>query len=187
LGEAKTRKKIVEAAVALHSQVGPALTTISAIAARAGVGRPTVYRHFPDELSLFTACSSHGATIHPLPDPEKWLGVADPAVRTRTALRELYSYYRQHERRLSNILRDAESIPAIRQVNEIVVSPRLRRMKEVLEAAWTGNESTTLSAAIAMVLHFHTWRLMTRDQRLDDTEAIALAVAIVSCAGADGT
>ncbi|MDQ6921012.1 MAG: TetR/AcrR family transcriptional regulator [Candidatus Dormibacteraeota bacterium] len=183
--ETRTRKRIVEAAVALHSEVGPALTTVRAIAARAGVGRPTVYRHFPDDLSLFTACSSYGATIHPLPDPEQWLLVVDPALRTRTALQELYSYYRQHERRLTNILRDAESIPAIRQVNEIVISPRLRRMQEVLEVGWVVVDPTTLSAALGTVLHFYTWRLMTRDQRLDDAGAIALAVAIVSCGARD--
>ena len=180
--ELKTRTRIVEAAVALHSEVGPALTTISAIASRAGVGRPTVYRHFPDDLSLYTACSAHGATIHPMPDPEDWLQVDDPAARTQTGLQNLYSYYRRHERRLSNILRDAESIPAIQQANERVVSPRLRRMKDVLQAAWATDDSTTLSAALATVLHFYTWRLLTRDQRMDDDRAVALGVAIVSCA-----
>src|SRR5260370_38180058 len=90
--ELKTRTRIVEAAVALHPEVGPALPTISAIAARAGVGRPTVYRHFPDDLSLYTACSVHGATIHPMPDPEEWLRTDDPAERTRIGLRKLYRY-----------------------------------------------------------------------------------------------
>ncbi len=180
--ELKTRTRIVEAAVALHSEVGPALTTISAIAERAGVGRPTVYRHFPDDLSLYTACSAHGATIHPMPDPEEWLRTDDPAERTRIGLRKLYRYYRQHERRLTNILRDAESIPAIRQVNETVLSHRMRRMKDVLQAAWATDDSTPLSAALATVLHFYTWRLLTRDQRLDDERAVALGVAIVSCA-----
>lgn len=180
--ELRTRTRIVEAAVALHSEVGPALTTVSAIAARAGVGRPTVYRHFPDDLSLYTACSTHGVKIHPMPDPEKWLRLADPAMRTQIALRELFSYYQRHERRLSNILRDAESIPAIRQANETVISVRLRRMREVLIAGWAMENSTTLAAAVATVLHFYTWRLMTRDQLMDDDRAVALGVAIVTCA-----
>ena len=57
--EQETRRRITEAAVSLHGSVGPARTTISAIAERAGVQRATVYRHFPDEESLFAACSGH--------------------------------------------------------------------------------------------------------------------------------
>ena len=44
----QTRQRIVEAAVALHTAVGPARTTVQAIAHQAGVTRPTVYAHFPD-------------------------------------------------------------------------------------------------------------------------------------------
>jgi AcrR family transcriptional regulator len=54
----ETRLRIARAAVELHGTVGPSKTTISALAEKAGVGRPTVYSHFPDELSLFKACSS---------------------------------------------------------------------------------------------------------------------------------
>ena len=53
----ETRRRIVEAAVDLHSSVGPALTSISMVAERAGVQRHTLYAHFPDEKSLFLACS----------------------------------------------------------------------------------------------------------------------------------
>jgi AcrR family transcriptional regulator len=45
----RTRERIVEAAVGLHGSVGPAATTMSAVAERAGVTRATLYRHFPDE------------------------------------------------------------------------------------------------------------------------------------------
>jgi AcrR family transcriptional regulator len=54
----ETRLRIARAAVELHGTVGPSKTTISALAEEAGVSRPTVYSHFPDELSLFKACSS---------------------------------------------------------------------------------------------------------------------------------
>ena len=54
----------------LHQALGPAKTTISAIAERAGVQRLTVYRHFPDERALLSACSSHYVVANPPPDPE---------------------------------------------------------------------------------------------------------------------
>src|SRR5438552_15155801 len=64
----ETRQRIVEATIALHQTVGGAGATISAIAARAGVERPTVYRHFPDERALLTACTGHYLALNPPPD-----------------------------------------------------------------------------------------------------------------------
>ena len=43
----------------LHTSVGPARTRSCAIAERAGVQRHTVYAHFPDEASIFRACTGH--------------------------------------------------------------------------------------------------------------------------------
>src|SRR5918996_4055938 len=77
--EDQTRLRITEAAVELHGRVGPARTTISAVADRAGVQRATVYRHFPDEDALFAACSGHWAAMNPSPDPSAWQAIRDPA------------------------------------------------------------------------------------------------------------
>src|SRR3954462_10108184 len=80
--QAETRRRIVEAMVALHGEVGPARTTISAVAERAGVERLTVYRHFADETAMFQACSAHfAAEVAPYPDPADWADVLDPAER----------------------------------------------------------------------------------------------------------
>jgi len=70
--EAQTRLRITESTVALHGTVGPAHTSISAIAEHAGVRRSTVYRHFPDEAALFNACSAHWLAEHPTPDLAAW-------------------------------------------------------------------------------------------------------------------
>ena len=95
--EAETRLRITEATVDLHGSVGPARTTISAVADRAGVQRATVYRHFPDEDALFDACSSHWRAQHPLPDPAHWAKIDDPDERLRLALGELYDWYEDGE------------------------------------------------------------------------------------------
>ena len=84
----ETRRRIVEATVELHGSIGIAETTITRIAELAGVGRQTVYRHFPDELTLVTACSGRAWERHPLPDREAWTDVADPGERLRAGLRE---------------------------------------------------------------------------------------------------
>src|ERR1700756_5122423 len=83
--EEQTRRRITESTIALHEQLGPARTSISAIAERAGVRRSTVYRHSPDEAALFAACSSHWRAENPPPDPQAWAAIEDPAKRTQTA------------------------------------------------------------------------------------------------------
>ena len=77
--EQRTRLRITESAVELHGTLGPARTSISAVAQRAGVRRSTVYRHFPDEASLFFACTSYWMAAHPFPDVRRWVAIDDPA------------------------------------------------------------------------------------------------------------
>src|ERR671920_1554714 len=114
--QGETRQRIVEAMVALHREVGPARTTISAIAERAGVERLTVYRHFPDERSMFEACTSHYATEVPGPDPAAWATIEEPAERLRAALLGFYDYYRRAEDVLTHAARDVPRLPALAAV-----------------------------------------------------------------------
>src|ERR687885_2690162 len=85
----ETRRRIVAAAVELHTKLGPARATVQAIAEKAGVTRPTVYAHFPDARSLLEACSGHVRAITPPPDPSAWRSISDPSDRLQTAFRKL--------------------------------------------------------------------------------------------------
>src|SRR5512144_2278163 len=105
--ETETRRRIVEAVAALHGEIGPARTTIKAIAERAGVERLTVYRHFADEGEIFAACNAHFQAEPPPPHPAAWAGVADPGARLRAALLAFYRHYRGGGDMLANALRDA--------------------------------------------------------------------------------
>src|SRR5918996_6215329 len=113
--EAETRRRITESAVELHGSLGPAHTSISAVAERAGVRRSTVYRHFPDEAALFDACSSHWAAANPLPDLGRWVAIGDPDERLRAALGELYKFYGLTERMLDNLFRDEETVASVKR------------------------------------------------------------------------
>ena len=108
-GQEETKRRITEATVELHRTVGPARTTISAIAEKAGVQRLTVYRHFPDERDLLAACSAHWLGADPPPDITTWTD-------TPAALAELYAWYRRNEPMLANTARDAPSMPALAEI-----------------------------------------------------------------------
>ena len=119
---AETRARIVEAAIELHQTIGPARTSVSAIAEKAGVQRQTYYRHFPDQRSLFQACSGLYVARNPLPDPDAWRAIADPHVRLRQGLRELYAYYAENKDRLKLLGVDAGDGKCIQPSPETVRS-----------------------------------------------------------------
>src|SRR4051794_30905718 len=112
---AKTHRRITEAAIELHGTVGPARTTLSAVAKRAGVERRTLYRHFPTEADLFAACSTHYFAANPWPHLGTWRAIRDPRERLERALDELYAYSGRAEPMLTNVLRDAEVVDLARQ------------------------------------------------------------------------
>jgi AcrR family transcriptional regulator len=183
----ETRRRIAEAALELHGSVGPAKATISAIAVKAGVQRQTFYRHFPDELSLFWACSSLDLSENPPPNPELWAPIVDPEERLRAALAELYAYFRRRERILANVLRDAEGEAEVNaNVREVLkpVAAHWERMREVLRTGWEVPDEASekvLGATIGVALNFQTWRTMVREQRLSDEEAIEVMAGMVRC------
>lgn len=179
--QAETRRRIVEAAVALHTSVGPARTTDLAVAEKAGVTRRTFYRHFPDELSLWRACTGHGLQRWPPPDPDRWRAVADPGRRLHEALTELYAYYREVGTGLAVILRDAPLLP-----RELLGVPSrmdvLRAMPAVLLEGWRvrGRRREVLAAALVHATAITTWESLVHRQGLSDAEAVRLLEAMVS-------
>jgi AcrR family transcriptional regulator len=184
--EAETRLRITEAAVDLHGSVGPARTTISGVAARAGVQRATVYRHFRDEDALFDACSSHWMAQHPLPDPTAWANIENPDERLPVALGELYEWYEQGEYMLENVTRDLALVPALR--------PSMEAFQGWLDAAADallsgrrerGARRRRKRAAVGHALAFETWRSLVSHQGLSRSETIELMEALAAAAGRD--
>jgi AcrR family transcriptional regulator len=173
----ETRRRIVEAAVELHGTVGPVNTTISGVAARAGVQRSTVYRHFPDDEALFGACTSHWFARHPWPRADELRSVADAGLRLRRGLRDLYGYYDENEQMLSNAMRDIEIAPPF-------VGEHLRAQLEgthaVLVEAWPPEDRPCLRIAIRHAIDLRTW-LSLRSQGLRPTQAAELMSAMVRC------
>lgn len=178
--EAETRQRIAEALVELHGSVGPARTTVSEVAERAGVQRATVYRHFPDEASMFAACSAHWAENNPFPDPAAWAEIEDPRRRLTAALSELYAFYERNERMLDNTTRDEPRVEALRPSME-AFREYLRGAREVLERGFEGEvrDPGVLRAALGHALAFSTWRSLVREQGLDQERTVSLVGGMI--------
>jgi AcrR family transcriptional regulator len=174
--QAETRQRIVEAAVELHTRVGPARTTVSMIAERAGVQRHTFYAHFPDERSLFMACSGLVEERDPLPDAGPWESIKDRGERLRVGLRAIYSWYERNTELLTNVLRDAEVHALARETAELRFGPFLSRYKEILGANFDARQRAMLSLALS----FHTFRTLVRENGLKPEDAIGAMIDAIS-------
>ncbi len=181
--EQRTRARIVDAAEALHAQVGPARATISAIAERAAVTRATVYRHFPDDESLFMACSHQWLSRQRVPDPDAWDAHADAFAVLHTGLTDIYRYFRDGEPMLSSVLRDAAVLPA--RVNEARLAGE-RDWRQRLTRALPGRRRKTVQAAVAHAISFDTWRSLCLDLGLSNRSAVDLLVAMTAAASSSG-
>lgn len=177
---AETRGRIVDAAIYLHTTVGPAKTTIRAIAEQAGVERLTVYRHFPGEEELFRACVTHGWERFPPPDHRAWAKTDDPERRLRTALSELYAYYGAVGDALAVIVRDFPRVPTLAALNAPYLA-KWEEMRDVLARGWNrrGRRRQMLLAAIAHSLDLSTWESLVRRGSLPEEDAVELLVRLV--------
>ena len=178
----ETRRKIVEATVELHRTQGPANTTISEIAQRAGVNRLTVYNHFPDITDLLKACSRSWTERHPAPDPTPWARISHPQERLKTALTELYGFYARTEPMRGNVLRDAQTMPELAALLEGSVVPYLGALRDLLAEDWEVGDDRRrrhLLATLTLAIDFHTWRSLVRESALSKKEAVEVMVEAV--------
>ena len=178
----ETRRRITEAAVELHQTVGPARTTVSAIAEKAGVQRHTYYAHFPELKDLYQACMGHYVERNPLPEPSSWADIADAEERLRAALSEVYAYYSRNEAMVSNVLRDAALDPIVQEIM-VPFDQYWETVRDVIADAFeaSGERREALLGAIALALDFQTWRTLVRQQELSQDRAVELMVGMVRC------
>jgi AcrR family transcriptional regulator len=164
----------------LHQEVGPAQTTVSAIAARAGVERLTVYRHFNDEKAMLAACSQRHLELNPFPDPAAWAGEPDPARRTRRGLGEVCAFFGRTAPMFAKTYRDAGTNPAVREIMGRL-DARLREVADGLAASWpgAGREAARVRLILRHAVRFSTWQSF-EDERLDDAGKVELFLGWLS-------
>ena len=181
--EEETRLRITEAIMNLHEEVGPAQTTVSGIAERAGVQRATVYRYFPDVEAQVAACSAHWLSLNPPPDPTAWMEIADPDERLRAALKDLYRWYAGTETTVTKLYRDAPLVPPIQARMEQREAAMGYMAEQLLQGrGLRGARKERALAAIGHALAFGTWMSLVREQGLSNEQAAELMVAMVAAA-----
>lgn len=171
-----TRRRIVEAAIELHQAQGVGATSMQDIARKAGVGKVTVYRHFPTDEDVLTACSGAYFERHPLPDPAEWRVIRGPAERLSHGLRTLYAFHRETAPMMQSVLPELRAHPLGRAYGDWLDS-----VVSVLLEAWPGalRGDPQLGAALSLMVRFETWQHLAIACGLCDDEAVALVSRLV--------
>jgi len=174
--QARTRARIVEATVSLHQEKGVAATSVADIATRAGVGKVTVYRHFPDLTALVGACSGQYFECHPLPDLQAWRAIADPVERLHHGLAVTCAYHRKTAAMMASVLPDLRGSPLIAPYAD-----HWLQAAQVLAETWpaAARDNALLLSALALALDFGTWHLLAIEQQLDDGQIVRLLMRLV--------
>jgi AcrR family transcriptional regulator len=186
----QTRQRIAKAAAELHEKVGPAETTVAEIARRAGVSRLTVYKHFPDNATLYPACSAHYLSRNPLPDFAAALAPEDPVERVGSLLRTVYSeWYSKQHRMMRNLNRDRRLDPALDEFMRANGDVALGGLADAATAGFQlGPErATRLRSLIRVALDFWTWDRLEAEGVADADKAELMTDALTAVAGARAT
>lgn len=168
--EAETRRRIVDAAVALHADRGVLGAKPTDIAARADVSLTTYYKHFPSLGDLVRACTTRGREMIPPPDPATVTALPpDPAVRIPAMVRALFQYYEAREPWIYAGRTEERHIPEVQPVMEGLRRVRDAFVQSALGSLKIGREAMGVVTAL---VDFWAWRVLRRDVGLIQEEVI---------------
>jgi AcrR family transcriptional regulator len=183
----QTRDRIVAATVALHREVGPARTTITDIARRAGVQRLTVYNNFPEISDLLGACQGHFLAGNPPPNIAPGASKAGALDRLEEALASLYGWYRANEVMQRNVHRDRHLVPELDALMRKNADPLLDAASTAYSKLIGGSRAaaSSLRALIRLALEFRTWQVLAAQGLSDKEIARLLRRAVVGVGASD--
>ncbi len=164
--------------MALHGTIGPAQTTYSMVAERAGVQRHTLYAHFPDERSLLVACSGLSDERDPPPNAALWRDIADRRERLAAGLSAVYDWFERNSSLLACVIRDAEHHAPTQEAAGLHFAPAMAAWLEVLGAGLSPMQRAMLHLAVS----FFTWRSLTHEGSLSQGAAVDAMVQAIDCA-----
>jgi AcrR family transcriptional regulator len=156
---AATRKRIVDAAIALHGEKGVLGTSWPDIARRADVALGTVYRHFPSLDHLVPACTSENALRTRPPGPGILVGLTRPQERISQFVQELFAFYSRTAPWTPRANVDRQQLPVL----DTILSRREVALKALVEETLgpLRRRRHALEAALALT-DFGVWRSLTR-------------------------
>jgi AcrR family transcriptional regulator len=142
----ETRRRLIEATFALHSEQGIAATTMKQIAERAGVGVGTVYHHFPTLDDTINACGQMVMATWPPPSEATFAGVPAMKERLRLLARALFAWGDQVA--LDVVRADRDRLPIVRKFIDDEQAHRVELTRAALAPFAIDRDLIRISAAL---------------------------------------
>jgi AcrR family transcriptional regulator len=160
----ETRRRIVEAALALHSEKGIFGTSWQDIARRADVSVATVYKHFPSVDELVPACGElvYALTRPPSMEdaPEIFAGARSLEGRLERLISELFDFYERGAPYIETDFQERQ-LPAVQEWEAYMRATIEGLAREALHPV--GPDERTVRAA-SVLLDFSTFKsFLVRD------------------------
>jgi AcrR family transcriptional regulator len=174
---AQTRRRIIDATRELHTEQGIAATSWDAIAARAGVGVGTVYRHFPSLDELVPACGEVSMSVVALPDDAAGLFEGlHGAERVGRLVREAFAIYERGSRELQVVRREPDVHPSVAVLSEAFEASLSALVDGALEPL---DAVPADRAVVRAMIDLNTWEAL-RGAGLDAGSAVAAVSEMLS-------
>jgi AcrR family transcriptional regulator len=177
-----TRRRIVDAVIALHAEQGVTRTTYAQIAARADVAIPTVYNHFPALSDLLAACSGEVLAAAPPLGPEILAAADDLDGRLAALARAFCAFYRYAAPWLRWSVHEAALVREIAERLAGMAERRCRLIELALEPAFGRRPPPPLSALCDILLDFPAWQRLARTEDDAGRQAAVLARGLLAVA-----
>lgn len=177
-----TRRRILEATMAVHDEQGIVAGRWPDIAERAGVSLATIYRHFPTLEDLVTACGELTIELVDPPSPEQakdvFRGARSRRDRIERLVQETFSFYERAGRVVDNVRRDRRRLAVIEQAHEQFEAALGALAQEALRPLGATPDDVQLARALTDV---RVWEAM-RERGLGLDAAVDVVSRALRCA-----
>jgi len=163
----QTRRRIVDATVALHAEQGIVATTYKDIAQRADVGVGTVYNHFPAVDDLVAACGRQLRVTTRPPDPARIATRRSRPARLEALVTEVFAWYERYPSWRRG-LADADKIDTL----GLAVRARDDHLRTLVRAALGPGADPVQVATLRALVDYEVYRALA-DAGLSTSEATA--------------
>jgi AcrR family transcriptional regulator len=182
-----TRRRIVDATVAAHRDLGIQATSWEEIARRAGVGVGTVYRHFRTLDELLPACGELVTTTLALPAeddvPALFDGTRSTHARVERLVGEVFAIYERGAAFIENARRERKELPQLERWHREFAAVLDTLTRTALAPIDTDEDAIAVTRAL---IDLSTWKAF-KDQGLSPERTVETVAGLIECSLRSGS
>jgi AcrR family transcriptional regulator len=177
---ARTRERILDAALELFSKRGAQATTMNEVARRADVSPTTVSNHFPTQEHLIEAVVGRVRANIGVPDSTIFTGTRSLVGRLRVLTTAMYAFYERTSHLFELLGAELVEVPALARAEAAFWGS----IRQLYEQALAGSDDDLLAKTTVGLLHPATFNaLKAAGMSIDEATAVVAELLIHQAKG----